>query len=239
MSIKSPEIDGKAIVAVGILALFVVAGVAGTSTAESPSTGIKIHQTPGEVDIVVVTPGNADSMSLGAPNGNRSVEIGDPHSGMRFTVVETPENRTVPVENYLATGATKTEVQTCWISHGGVELGDDIRVNQSVDIPCDGGEIAGPQNLDSVGESDEAVLIELGDEIEYQDGTYGVLYEVGGEEKLAQTFTVGSGGPSYLHEGPPTGNSLYSIIGITAAVASVFITVLLIEAVLWESSKDE
>jgi hypothetical protein len=231
MSIRSPEIDGKAIVAVGILALFVVAGVAGTATATSSNYGFLINQTEGEsVEIVIVDTGNADSISLGAPNGNRSIPLNE-SQGFGIRIVDDPENRTVPAENYLTTGATKTEEQTCWVSfsrfpegYGGVELGDGIRVNRSVDIPCNGGEIAGPQNLESVGHSEDAVLIKPGEEIEYQDGTYGMLVEVDGEERVVDTFTVGSGGPSFetnydRHYDTNNGNTLYSIIILAALLA--------------------
>ncbi|MDZ7688979.1 MAG: hypothetical protein U5J64_09725 [Halobacteriales archaeon] len=234
MSTESLGRNGKTVVAVGALVLLTLSGTAGTVTADSPPAGTIMDQTPGEVEIVVVVLRDAESISIGAPNGNQSIKIyrGDLPSGTTFTVAETPENRTVSAENYFTTGATKTEEQTCWISHGGIELEDGIRVNESVDIPCDGGEIAGPQNLESIGRSGDAVLIEPGEKIEYQNGTYGVLVEVDGEKRVHTAFTVGSGGPSY--EGPHTSNTLYAIIGIMAAVASLVMIFLLIAAVLWE-----
>jgi len=58
MSIRSPEIDGKVIVAVGVLVLFVVAGAAGTATATTTNIGVSIDQTEGEsVEIAIVDPG--------------------------------------------------------------------------------------------------------------------------------------------------------------------------------------
>ena len=58
---------------VGVLVLFVVAGIARTVTATSSLYGFSIDQTPGEsVEILIVDTGTADSISLGAPNGNRS-----------------------------------------------------------------------------------------------------------------------------------------------------------------------
>ena len=243
MSIRSPEIDGKVIVIVGILVLFVVAGAAGTVTADQwPGGSFSIDQTPGEVEIAIVDTGNADSLSLGAPNGNRSITLNESqgfYAGTKVTIVEKPENRTVPAENYFTTGATKTEEQTCWINHPGLELGDGIRVNESVDIPCDGGEIAGPLDLKSVGQSDDTVLIEPGDEIEYQNGTYGILFTVDGEERLDVTFTVGSGGPDEdLYDRPygteNTGNNLYGIIGIITIVALLVMAALLVAVGLRE-----
>jgi hypothetical protein len=231
MSIKSPEIDGKAIVAVGILALFVVAGVAGTATATTAIAGVSIDQKPGEVKITIVDPGSADSISLGAPNGNRSIPLNESqfYAGTSITIAETPENRTVPAENHFTTGDTKTEEQTCWISHGGLELGDGIRINKSVDIPCDGGEIAGPQNLDSAGHSEDDVLIKTGEEIEYQDGTYEILVEVDGVEWVLTTFTVGSDGPSFetnydRHYDTNNDNILYSIIILAALLVMSVVT---------------
>lgn len=226
----------KAIVGVGVLVLFVVAGVAGTVTADTTPAGISIDRTEGEsVVIVIVDMASNDSISLGAPNGNRSIPLKESqgfYASTSIMIVDTPENRTVPAENYLTTGATKTEEQTCWISHGpdGLELGDGIRVNKSVDIPCDGGEIAGPQNLASVGGSDDTVLIESGDEIEYQNGTYGVLIRGGdGEVRRIVTFTVGSGGPGeYLYDRPyGNDNSLYNILGIITVGVLLVMTALL------------
>jgi hypothetical protein len=170
---------------------------------------------------------------LGAPNGNRSIPLNESqgsYAGTKITIVDTPENRTVPAEDYLNTGGTKTEEQTCWINHPGVELGDGIKVNKSVDIPCDGGEIGGPQDLESVGHSDDTVLIKPGDEIEYQNGTYGVLVEIDGEERVVRTFTVGTGGPgSNLYN-----SSVYSLPGLIGKiiVAAIAAAVLVMAALL-------
>jgi hypothetical protein len=232
--------NGKAVVAAGVLVLFMVAGTAGTVTADMPPAGTTVDQTPGEVEIVVIVLRDAESISIGAPNGNQSIKIyrGDLPSGTTFTVSETPENRTVPDENYFTTGATKTEEQTCWIRHGGIVLKDGIRVNGSVDIPCDGGEIAGPQNLESVGGSDDAVLIEPGEEIEYQNGTYGELVEVDGEERIHSTFTIGSGGPSFetnydRYRDTNNDNNLY-VSGIIAVVVLLIMAILLVAVGLRE-----
>ena len=78
----------KAIVAVSVLVLFVVAGTVGTATASSPSYGINVQQAEGEVDITIVTPGAVDSMQLVAPSGTRSLVMpeGSIHSGSRMTL---------------------------------------------------------------------------------------------------------------------------------------------------------
>jgi len=228
--------NSKTIVGVGVLVLFVVAGAAGTAIADQwPGGSYSIDQTPGEIKIIIVDTGNADSISLGAPNGNLSIPLNKSqgfYAGTSITIVETAENRTVPAESYFTTGATKTEEKTCWINHGGLQPEYGIGVNESVDIPCDGGEIAGPQNLDSVGQSDHTVLIEPGEEIEYQNGTYGVLFTVDGEERVDVTFTVGSGGPGEdlydIHYGTDNnGNSLYGII----IVAGLLVMAALLAAV--------
>ena len=180
----------KTTVVIGILVFSMVAGVAGTATALSSSDGVAVNQTSGEVEIIIVNPGNADSVSLISPNGKRSAEFPRLQAGTVITIVETPENRTVPDENYFATGATKTERQTCWVRHGGLELGNSIKVNHSVNIPCNGGEIAGSENLDPVGQSNETVFIEPGQKIEYREGTYEVRFGFNNEEKVTETFTV-------------------------------------------------
>jgi hypothetical protein len=217
MSIRSPERDGKVIVAVGILVLLVVAGTAGATTPDAPPGGVSIDQKPGEVEVVIVDPGNADSLLLKAPNGNRSIPLKESRgfgAGTSITIVETPEDRTVPAKSYLTTGDIKTEEQTCWMRHGDIELGDSIEVNHSVDIPCDGGNIAGSQGSESIGQCNDTVLIEPGQRIEYQDGTYEVLYEVGGEERIIKTFTV---------KPDDTGNSLYGIIAAAVLVMAALL----------------
>jgi hypothetical protein len=242
MSIRTLERNGKTVVAVGVLVLFVVAGVAGTATATTPPGAVAVNQTVGEVEIVIVEIGNNDSMSLVAPNGNRSIPLKESQrfsAGTSITIVETKENRTVPDENYFTTGATKTEEQKCWISHVGLELGDGIRVNESVDIPCDGGEIAGSQNLESIEGSDDAVLIEPEEEIEYQNGTYGVINKVDGVEGVLTTFTVGSGGPSFetnydRNYDTNNDNNLYGIIGIIAVAALLVMASVLVAVGLQE-----
>lgn len=185
----------KKIVTVGVLVLFVVVGAAGSVVADQPPAGVSIDQTPGEVEIVIVAPGNADSLLLKAPNGNRSIPLKESHgfgAGTSITIVETKENRTVPAENYLATGAIKAEEQTCWVRHGGLELGDNIGVNHSVDIPCNGGEIAGAKTLNSTRQSDGVVLIEQGQNIEYQKGIYEIRVLFEGEIAGERKFTIGS-----------------------------------------------
>lgn len=209
----------KKIVAVGVLVLSAVAGVTGTAVADQPPPPhVTVDQEGDKVEISVVSEGNADSVSLVAPNGNQSFEIPN-RVGMKVTVVETPENRTVPAENYFTTEANKTEEQMCWVDQTGMELREGIRVNESVDIPCSGGEIAGPQNLTAVGGSEGTVLIEPGQKIRYQDGTYEIRALFEGRVAGTESFTVGT---------DDTDDTLYNIIGIITVAALLAMQAILV-----------
>jgi len=182
----------KTIVFIGILVFPMVAGVTGTATAVPSADGVAVNQTQGEVEIIIVNPGNANSVSLVSPSGDQSAKLPRLRPGTVIKIVEKPENRTVPDENHFVTGAPKTERQTCWIRHGGIEPSDGIEISHNIDIPCDGGEIAGPQNLESVGQSEGPVFTEPGQEIEYREGTYEVRFGFNGEGSVTETFTVRS-----------------------------------------------
>ena len=209
---------GKTVFVVGVLMLFVVAGASGTATADQPPPPyVTVEQKPDSVDVVFVSKGNEDTVSLVAPDGNRSAEL-PVRTGAKITVTENPVERTVPGDDYLTTRATKTEEITCWMTHGGVELREGITVNETVDIPCDGGEIVGPQNLTAVGGSEDAVLFEPGQAVRYMDGTYEVRALLDGETAGVESFTVGSDG---------SGKNLYGTVAVAAllAMAAVLVAV--------------
>jgi len=220
----------KAIVAVGVLVLFVVVGALGTATADQPPPPyVTVEQEPDRVNVVFVSKGNEDAVSLVAPDDNRSTEL-PVQVGAKITVTETPEERTVPGDDYLTTRTTKTEGRTCWMTHGGIELGDGITVSETVDIPCSGGEITEPQNPTAVGGSADAVLFEPGQTVRYMDGTYEVRALLDGEVAGTESFAVGP---------DDTDNSLYDIMGIIAVVALLAMAAILVAVGLREVLEDE
>lgn len=287
MKIISLGGNGKAIIGVGVLVAFVVVGVVGTAVAEQPygGVGIDVDQTEGEVEIIVVTLGNLDSMQLVAPSGTRSLVLreDDINSGSRLTIRSNEtvyeffeeNNVTIPtttradgfvritspkdvpsqdltLQNNNVTQDTAYDQRSaylaCLYDHGGFEV-DGTVIQQNVSIPCHGPVFA---QFDSVqaGTGKEAGNDTVTTPIVLEKGEYQFFGSVdtSGNCVLIQAIDVHSGETPSLglgDTGEPeicvtkNGNTLYSIIGITAAVASMFITVLLIAAVLWGNSKDE
>jgi len=86
MSTENLGINGKTVV-VAVLVTFVVAGVVGTAIA-STLYSTDARQAEGEVQIIVVTPANLDSMQLVAPSGIRSLVMpeGSVGSGSGMTL---------------------------------------------------------------------------------------------------------------------------------------------------------
>ena len=84
--------DRTIIVVGAVLVLFIIAGTVGTAIA-STLYGTDTRQAEGEVQIIVVTPANLDSMQLVAPSGTRSLvmpeESVEAGSGMTLRSNET------------------------------------------------------------------------------------------------------------------------------------------------------
>jgi len=153
----------------------------GDSTQEPVNAGVNFDGTNEGVTMTVIDPGNVETFKLVAPNGNRSAGLGVAfQAGMKIEMREPDRNetRTVPAAGHLTTGATKQSEETCWVDHGGIDLQGDAEISSEADIPCDGGVIAGPQDLTGDGSAD-ATIIQPGQAINLQQGDFQAIGTAG------------------------------------------------------------